>query len=183
MNTNKPTTDEEILQAFAQQANKHKAFEWLLNTYQQKTYWHIRRMVINHDDADDVLQNTMIKVWENLHQFKGNAKLFTWIYRIATNEALNFLNKQKHHQNIEETSPELLSHLTTTGHFNGSSAELKLQQAILKLPEKQRLVFNLKYFDNMKYEEMSEVLETSVGALKASYHHAVKKIEEYLTVH
>lgn len=183
MSTNKPTTDEDILQAFAQQANKHKAFEWLLNAYQQKTYWHIRRMVINHDDADDVLQNTMIKVWENLHQFKGNAKLYTWIYRIATNEALNFLNKHKQHQNIEETSPELLSHLTTTGYFNGNSAELKLQQAIINLPEKQRLVFNLKYFDNMKYEEMSEVLETSVGALKASYHHAVKKIEEYLTVH
>jgi RNA polymerase sigma-70 factor (ECF subfamily) len=183
MNTNKPITDEEILRAFAQHTSKHMAFEWLLNTYQQKTYWHIRRIVINHDDADDVLQNTMIKVWENLHQFKGNAKLYTWIYRIATNEALNFLNKQKHHQNIEETSPELLNHLTTAGYFNGNSAELKLQQAIINLPEKQRLVFNLKYFDNMKYEEMSEVLETSVGALKASYHHAVKKIEEYLTVH
>jgi RNA polymerase sigma-70 factor (ECF subfamily) len=98
MSTNKPTSDTEILQAFAQDATRHKAFEWLLNTYQQKTYWHIRRMVINHDDADDVLQNTMIKVWENLNQFKGNAKLYTWIYRIATNEALNFLNKQKQHQ-------------------------------------------------------------------------------------
>jgi RNA polymerase sigma-70 factor (ECF subfamily) len=124
----------------------------------------------------------MIKVWENLNQFKGNAKLYTWIYRIATNEALNFLNKQKQHQNIEDTSPELLGHLTTTGYFNGNSAELKLQQAIINLPEKQRLVFNLKYFDNMKYEDMSEVLETSVGALKASYHHAVKKIEAYLSV-
>jgi RNA polymerase sigma factor (sigma-70 family) len=183
MSTNKPTSDIEILQAFAQDATKHKAFDWLLNSYQQKTYWHIRRMVISHDDADDVLQNTMIKVWENLHKFKGNAKLYTWIYRIATNEALNFLNKQKLHQNIEDTSPELLGHLTATSYFNGNSAELKLQQAIINLPEKQRLVFNLKYFDNMKYDDMSEVLETSVGALKASYHHAVKKIEAYLSVH
>lgn len=183
MSTAQPISDVQILQAFAQKATQHKAFEWLLNAYQQKTYWHIRRMVINHDDADDVLQNTMIKVWENLHQFKGEAKLYTWIYRIATNEALNHLNKQKQHQNIEETSAELMNHLTTTGYFNGNSAELKLQQAILTLPEKQRLVFNLKYFDNMKYEEMSEVLDTSVGALKASYHHAVKKIEEYLTKH
>jgi RNA polymerase sigma-70 factor (ECF subfamily) len=122
-------------------------------------------------------------VWENLHKFKGNAKLYTWIYRIATNEALNFLNKQKLHQNIEDTSPELLGHLTATSYFNGNSAELKLQQAIINLPEKQRLVFNLKYFDNMKYDDMSEVLETSVGALKASYHHAEKKIEAYLSVH
>jgi RNA polymerase sigma-70 factor (ECF subfamily) len=183
MSAAQPISDAQIIKAFAQKATQHKAFEWLLNDYQQKTYWHIRRMVINHDDADDVLQNTMIKVWENLHQFKGEAKLYTWIYRIATNEALNHLNKQKQHQNIEDTSPELMNHLTTTEYFNGNSAELKLQQAILTLPEKQRVVFNLKYFDNMKYDEMSEVLDTSVGALKASYHHAVKKIEEYLAKH
>lgn len=174
-------TDQEILQAFGMQAQKHQAFEWLLAKYQQKTYWHIRRIVISHDDADDVCQNTLIKIWENLTQFKGEAQLYTWIYRIATNEALAFLNKKKQHLDIDATSPELLHHLTASHYFDGNAAELKLQQAILTLPEKQRVVFNLKYFDQMKYEEMSEVLETSVGALKASYHHAVKKIEEFVT--
>lgn len=173
-------TDTEIINAFGNTNTKHKAFEWLLDCYQKRTYWHIRRIVINHDDADDVCQNTMIKVWENLHQFKSDSKLYTWIYRIATNEALTFLNKQKNHQSIENTSAELMGHLTASSYFNGNAAELKLQQAILLLPEKQRLVFNMKYFENMKYEEISEVVGTSVGALKASYHHAVKKIEDFV---
>ncbi len=174
-------TDEEILHAFRLNKRDEIAFGWLLDNYQQKIYWHIRRMVISHDDADDVCQNTLVKIWENLHTFKGESQLYTWIYRIATNEALTFLNKKKHHLDIDQTSPELMTHLTAANYFNGNAAELKLQQAILQLPEKQRLVFNLKYFENMKYEEMSEVLETSVGALKASYHHAVKKIEELVT--
>lgn len=173
-------TDEHILTAFRDETSKQKAFGWLLDKYQKRTYWHIRRIVINHEDADDVCQNTFIKVWENLHAFRADSKLYTWLFRIATNESLTFLNKKKNNQSLEETSPELLQHLTGASYFNGTAAELKLQQAILTLPEKQRLVFNMKYFDDLKYEEMSEVLGTSVGALKASYHHAVKKIEEFL---
>lgn len=176
----KEIADSEILQAFANPNTKNKAFEWLLNKYHKKTYWHVRRMVISHDDANDVSQNTMIKIWENLSGFKQESKLYTWIYRIATNEALAFLNKRKNQQSIDDTSPELLNHLTTSSYFNGNEAELKLQQAILKLPEKQRLVFNMKYFENITYEEMSEIMDTSVGALKASFHHASKKIEQSL---
>ncbi len=172
--------DNDILHAFGNAKTKSKAFEWLLDKYHQRTYWHIRRMVIDHDDADDVCQNTMIKIWEHLGSFKAESKLYTWIFRIASNEALAFLNKKKNNLSLEDTSPALLEHLTTGSYFNGNAAELKLQQAILQLPDKQRLVFNMKYFDSMKYEEMSEILETSTGALKASYHHAVKKIEEFL---
>lgn len=174
-------TDELILSVFGDEHTRQKAFGWLLDKYQKKTYWHIRRIVVSHDDADDVCQNTFIKVWENLHQFRADSRLYTWLFRIATNESLTFLNKKKNNQRLEDTSPELLQHLTQSTYFNGNQAELKLQQAILTLPEKQRLVFNMKYFDNMKYEEMSEVLGTSVGALKASYHHAVKKIEEIVS--
>lgn len=172
--------DKDILSAFGNSKTKSKAFEWLLDKYHQRTYWHIRRMVIDHDDADDVCQNTMIKIWEHLDSFKAESKLYTWIFRIASNEAIAFLNKKKQHLSIEGASPALLAHLTTESYFNGNAAELKLQQAILQLPDKQRLVFNMKYFDQLKYEEMSEILETSVGALKASYHHATKKIEEFL---
>lgn len=174
-------TDELILSAFGIEHTRQKAFGWLLDKYQKKTYWHVRRIVVSHDDAADVCQNTFIKVWENLHNFRSDSKLYTWLFRIATNESLTFLNKRKNNQSLDDTSPELLQHLTQGSHFNGNQAELKLQQAVLTLPEKQRLVFNMKYFDNMKYEEMSEVLGTSVGALKASYHHAVKKIEEIVT--
>lgn len=174
-------TDEEILKAFGNSATRHKAFEWLLDKYQKKTYWHIRRIVISHDDADDVCQNTLIKVWQHLDEFRADSKLYTWIFRIATNEALTFLNKKKNNQSLEDTPPELFEHLTNSQYFDGNRGELKLQEAILKLPEKQRLVFNMKYFDQVKYEEMSEILGTSVGALKASYHHAVKKIEDLLS--
>lgn len=173
-------SDDDILRAFGDAKTKSKAFEWLLDKYHQRTYWHIRRMVIDHDDADDVCQNTLIKIWEHLDSFKAESKLYTWIFRIASNEALAFLNKKKNNLRIDDASPALLAHLTTGSYFNGNAAELKLQQAILQLPDKQRLVFNMKYFDNMKYEDMSEVLETSVGALKASYHHATKKIEEFI---
>jgi RNA polymerase sigma factor (sigma-70 family) len=180
MQENTPYSDEWIIQSFADKALKNKAFEAILDQYQQKVYWHVRRMVISHDDADDVCQNTFIKVWENLHQFKGQSKLYTWIYRIATNEALSFLNSKKANQSLEDTPADLLNHLHNPEYFNGNHITLKLQEALLQLPEKQRLVFNMKYFENMKYEEMSDVLDTSVGALKASYHHAVKKIESYL---
>ena len=138
--------------------------------------------MINHDDADDVLQNTFIKVWENLNKFREDSKLYTWIYRIATNEALQFIQKKKQHFNItlDDVSYELSSHLTADNYFDGNNIALKLQQAILTLPNKQRIVFNMKYYENMKYEDMKDVLETSVGALKASYFHAVKKIEDYM---
>lgn len=174
-------TDEAILSAFREEHTREKAFGWLLDKYHKRTYWHIRRLVINHDDADDVCQNTLIKVWENLHAFRADSKLYTWMFRIATNESLAFLNRQKKNVSLEDTDPVLAGYLTQESYFNGNAAELRLQQAILTLPEKQRIVFNLKYFDNMKYEEMSEVLDTSVGALKASYHHAVKKIEQFIT--
>lgn len=163
------------------QETKNKAFEYLLDKYQKRVYWHVRRIVIDHDDADDVTQNTFIKVWTQLEQYRGESKLYTWLYRVATNEALYFLNRKKASLNIplDAEDSELINTLQSGHYFNGNALELKLQAAILSLPTKQRTVFNLKYFDNMKYEDMSEILETSVGALKASYHHAVKKIESF----
>ncbi len=175
-------SDNEIILKFADEKTRTAAFELILEKYQKKTYWHIRRIVINHDDADDVLQNTFIKVWENLSKFREDSKLYTWIYRIATNEALQFIQKKKQNYNItlDDVSYELSSYLTAENYFDGNNIALKLQQAILTLPNKQRIVFNMKYYENMKYEDMKDVLETSVGALKASYFHAVKKIEEYM---
>lgn len=178
----KQITDAEIMAMFATANTRNEAFKLLLNKYQQKIYWHIRRMVIDHDDADDVTQDVFIKVWKNLENFRNDSQLYTWIYRIATNECLTFLNKKKQKNNIplDDVLYDLSDSLTESSYFNGDQAQKKLQQAILTLPEKQRIVFNLKYFEEMKYEEMAEVLETSVGALKASYHFAVKKIESYL---
>ena len=160
------------------------ALHHLIEKYQQKLYWQIRKIVINHDDADDVMQNTFIKVWKGLENFKAESQLFTWLYRIATNESLTFL-RQKQKQNTVSLHPieyQLSKSLESDVYFKGDDIQMKLQQAILTLPEKQRIVFNMRYFDEMAYEEMSGVLETSVGALKASYHHAAKKIEEFLTV-
>ena len=174
--------DSEILLKFSNTNTREEAFGLLLKKYQQKIYWHIRRMVINHDDADDLVQDVFIKVWRNLENFKNNSQLYTWLYRIATNECLTFLNKKKQQNNIplDEINYELADSLTASSYFNGNQAQLKLQQALLTLPEKQRLVFNMKYFDELKYEEMSDILGTSVGALKASFHLAVKKIEGFL---
>lgn len=174
--------DEEILNLFANEATRNRSLEILIDTYQQRLYWHIRKIVISHDDSDDVLQNTYIKIWKGLEHFKGDSALFTWIYRIATNEALTFL-KQKQRKETVSLHPieyQLSKSLEADHYFKGDEIRLKLQQAILELPEKQRLVFNMRYFDEMTYEEMSGILETSVGALKASYHHAAKKIEEKL---
>jgi RNA polymerase sigma-70 factor (ECF subfamily) len=175
-------SDKEILSGFKTHLGREAAFKLLIKKYQRKTYWHIRRIVIDHDDADDVVQNTFIKIWENIDQFREDAKLYTWIFRIATNEALQFINRKKSnlHVSIEDLQFSLADSLQSSAYFNGDKAALKLQQAILTLPEKQRLVFNMKYFDNLKYEEIEEILGTSTGALKASYHHAVKKIEEFL---
>lgn len=174
--------DAEILSKFQDEKTRNQAFNLLLKKYQQKLYWHIRRMVIDHDDADDLIQDTFIKVWKNLPGFRSDAQLYTWMYRIATNECITFLNKKKQKNNIslDDVAYELADTLADSSYFNGDQAQLKLQQAILTLPDKQRLVFNMKYYDDMKYEEMSDVLGTSVGALKASFHLAVKKIESFL---
>lgn len=174
--------DEEILSKFRDEKTRNEAFNMLLKKYQQKIYWHVRRMVIDHDDADDVTQDVFIKVWKNLPGFRNDAQLYTWMYRIATNECITFLNKKKQKNNVslDDVDYELSDTLASSDQFTGDKIQMKLQQAILTLPDKQRLVFNMKYFDDMKYEEMSEVLGTSVGALKASYHLAVKKIESFI---
>lgn len=178
----KQFSDDEILKLYKEESSRNKALQCLIEKYQQKLYWQIRKIVIDHDDADDVLQNSFIKIWKGLENFKEESQLFTWLYRIATNEALTFL-RQKKKQNATSLHPieyQLSKLLESDVYFEGDAIQLKLQQAILTLPEKQRLVFNMRYYDEMPYEQMSDVLETSVGALKASYHHAVKKIEEYL---
>lgn len=164
---------------------QHEAFRKLLQLYQKPLYNHIRNIVLNHDDTDDVLQNTFIKVFQNLENFKGESKLFSWMYRIATNEALTFLQQKAKKQGIssEEVQKNALSKLESDVFFDGNEIQLKLQKAIATLPEKQQLVFKMKYFEELKYEEISEIVDTSVGALKASYHLAVKKIEEFLKQH
>jgi RNA polymerase sigma-70 factor (ECF subfamily) len=174
--------DAEILRKFQDEKTRNEAFNLLLKKYQQKIYWHVRRMVIDHDDADDIVQDVFIKVWKNLPGFRSDSQLYTWMYRIATNECITFLNRKKMKNNIplDDVAYDLSESLADSTYFNGDKAQLKLQQALLTLPEKQRLVFNMKYFDDMKYEEMSDVLGTSVGALKASFHLAVKKIEAFL---
>ena len=161
---------------------QNEAFRKLLQLYQKPLYNHIRNMVLNHDDCNDVLQNTFIKVFANLKNFKGDSKLFSWMYRIATNEALTFMQQRAKKQGIsnEEVRQKAINKLESDVYFDGTEIQLKLQKAIAILPEKQQLVFKMKYFEELKYEEMSEILTTSVGALKASYHIAVKKIEEYL---
>jgi RNA polymerase sigma factor (sigma-70 family) len=173
--------DDEIIKIY-KEGNQHYAFNLLVGKYKEKLYYIIRRMVIDHDDADDLVQNTFIKVWEALPDFRQEASLYTWLYKIAVNESITFLNKKKKKFLIPLVNVEhaLTSKLESDAYFEGSDIQMKLQKAILKLPEKQRLVFNMKYFDEMKYEEMAEVLNTSVGALKASYHIAVGKIEEFL---
>jgi RNA polymerase sigma-70 factor (ECF subfamily) len=175
--------DEEILSKFREDKTRNEAFNLLLKKYQQKIYWHVRRMVINHDDADDIVQDVFVKIWKNLPGFRNDAQLYTWMYRIATNECITFLNKKKQKNNIslDDVDYELADTLSSSDQFTGDQIQRKLQEAILTLPDKQRLVFNMKYFDDMKYEEMSDVLGTSVGALKASYHLAVKKIESFIT--
>ena len=158
------------------------AFKQLVHQYQKPLYFHIRNIVLNHDDADDVLQNTFIKVFSNIANFKGDSKLYSWMYRIATNESLSFIEQRAKKQGIsnEEIQQKAIMNLQSDVYFEGNEIQLKLQKAIAILPEKQQLVFKMRYFEEIKYENMSEILDTSVGALKASYHHAVKKIEDYL---
>lgn len=178
----KQVEDSEILEKFSSEKTRNEAFNLLLTKYQQKIYWHIRRLVIDHDDTDDLVQEVFVKVWKNLSAFRHDAQLYTWIYRIATNESITFLNKKKQRNNtpLDEVAPELAETLTASSYFNGDKLQMKLQQALLTLPEKQRLIFNMKYFDDLKYDEISEITGTSVGALKASFHIAVKKIEVFM---
>ena len=178
-----PYIEEEVIKQLRDPKLQRGAFEQVVNYYGEKLYWQIRKMVLNHDDANDLLQNTFMKAWMNIDYFRGEAKLSTWLYKIAINECITFLNRQRslNHVSIDDTDVFLLERLKGAGHFHGDAEQMKLQEAILTLPEKQRAVFCMKYFDDMKYEEMSEVFGTSVGALKASYHHAVKKVEEFLT--
>ncbi|TVZ55294.1 RNA polymerase sigma-70 factor (ECF subfamily) [Lutibacter sp. Hel_I_33_5] len=176
-------TNEKTLVAQLQDAKqKDSAFRELISLYKERLYWHIRKIVISHDDADDVLQNTFIKVFTSIHKFNQDSKLYSWMYRIATNEAITFLNKKAKERKVDitEIQSELANDLTNDNHFTGDEIQMILQKAIVQLPQKQQLVFNMKYFDEMKYQEISEILETSVGSLKASYHHAVKKIEQYI---
>jgi RNA polymerase sigma-70 factor (ECF subfamily) len=164
---------------FETPGTREKAFEAILSKYQERLYWHIRRLVIDHEDANDVLQNSLIRSWKGLNGFRQDAQLYTWLYRIATNESLSFLEqkKKKAAVSIEDVSVWMSEQLKAEEGFDINNLEWKLQLAIQQLPEKQKLVFNLRYFDEMPYEEMSRILGTSVGALKASYHHAVKKVE------
>ncbi len=175
-------SDKDLVSWFSVKEKKELAFTRIMEKYQEKLYWHVRRIVISHDDADDVIQNTFIKVWNNLDHFRKDSGLFTWLFRIATNEALTILKKQKRNKFLPWSDYEnyLEENLESDEYFLGDAIAEKLQKAIIRLPEKQRLVFNMKYFEEMKYEDMAEILGTSVGALKASYHHAVKKIENYL---
>jgi len=179
------TSDAELLVEFRNPATKEKAFTAMIKKYQEKLYWHVRRMVIEHEDANDVLQNVFIRVWNGLENFREESQLYTWLYRIATNECLTYIEQQKKRGSVSLNDVEsgLSNKIKADQHFDANRLEWKLQLAIQQLPEKQRIVFNLRYYDEMPYEEMSRVLETSEGALKASYHHAVKKIEDYIKNH
>lgn len=177
--------DKELILRLTSDKTKEMGFKELLTLYKERLYWHIRKIVVSHDDADDVLQNTFIKVYKNIHKFKGESKLFSWMYRIATNEALTHLKRNAKLKSIssEELQQQTMDNLQADVYFEGSEIQLKLQKAMATLPHKQKLVFNMRYFDEIKYSELSEILETSEGALKASYHIAVKKIEDYLINH
>ncbi|MDO5608358.1 MAG: RNA polymerase sigma factor [Capnocytophaga sp.] len=174
--------EKELISQLQNPKTQSKAFEILVQQYQRRLYWHIRRMVLSHDDTDDVLQDTFVKVFKNITNFRGESSLFSWLYRIATNQALDFLKKRaaEKHTSIEDIQADRASQLQSDAYYEGDAMQLKFQQAIATLPEKQQLVFNMKYFEEMKYEEISEILDTSVGALKASYHHAVQKIKNFL---
>lgn len=179
------TSDTELLVQFRNPITKEKAFTSIIKKYQEKLYWHVRRMVIDHEDANDVLQNVFLRVWNGLENFREDSQLYTWLYRIATNECLTYIEQQKKRSAVplDESEGGLSNKIKADSHFDAKRLEWKLQLAIQQLPEKQRIVFNLRYYDEMPYEEMSRVLETSEGALKASYHHAVKKIEDYIKNH
>ena len=174
--------EKEIIALLQDSARQREAFECIVKEYSEQLYWQIRRMVLSHDDANDLLQNTFIKAWTNIDYFRGDAKISTWLYRIALNECLTFMNKQRAttQLSIEDVQAEMLDKMETDLYFDGDETQKIFLKAVHALPEKQQMVFNLKYFKEMKYEEISEILGTSIGALKASYHHAIKKIEHFL---
>jgi RNA polymerase sigma-70 factor (ECF subfamily) len=177
------TNEKELIHQLQQESSRDIAFRSLMALYKERLYWHIRKIVISHDDADDVLQNTFIKVYRSIQNFKGESKLYSWMYRIATNESITFLNKEAKRKQIsnEEVKTNAINNLKADVYFEGDEIQIKLQKAIATLPQKQQLVFNMRYFDEVKYKNMSEILDTSEGALKSSYHLAVKKIEAFLT--
>jgi RNA polymerase sigma-70 factor (ECF subfamily) len=179
------SSDTELLVQFRNPITKEKAFTTIIKKYQEKLYWHVRRMVIEHEDANDVLQNVFVRVWNGLENFREDSQLYTWLYRIATNECLTYIEQQKKRAAValDEVESGLSNKIKADSHFDANRLEWKLQLAIQRLPEKQRIVFNLRYYDEMPYEEMGRILDTSEGALKASYHHAVKKIEDYIKNH
>jgi len=178
-------SDTELLVQFRNPVTKERAFTAIIKKYQEKLYWHVRRMVIDHEDANDVLQNVFLRVWNGLGNFREDSQLYTWLYRIATNECLTYIEQQKKRMSVslDEFDSGPSNKVRADSHFDANRLEWKLQLAIQQLPEKQKIVFNLRYYDEMPYEEMSRVLDTSEGALKASYHHAVKKIEDYIKNH
>lgn len=180
-----PKENEELVARLRQPGTVRTAFNEVMRLYSEPLYWQIRRIVQNHDDADDILQNTFMKAWSNIENFRGEAKLSTWLYKIAINESLGFLERERKRLNmsLDDQEAEMIHNIAADEEFDGEELARKLQEAIASLPEKQRLVFNMKYFDDLKYEEMSEILGTSVGALKASYHLASKKIEQYFNEH
>lgn len=175
---NMAINEEELVRQLQDKSAQRAAFARVVSVYSEPIYWQIRRIVLSHDDANDLLQNTFIKAWTNLESFRGDSKISTWLYRIAINEALNFVQKQKKHFSLDEDS-SVVDFLMSDEFFDGDELQAQLQAVIAQLPEKQRLVFQMKYFQDMKYEEISEILGTSVGALKATYHHAVKKIADF----
>lgn len=177
-----PIDEKKLISELQNESTAHRAFRTLMEVYSEPLYWQIRKMVFSHDDADDLLQNVFLKAWSNIHNFRGEAKLSTWLYKIAVNESINFINKEKSRRGLSEDADAsfLLENAEADTYFDGDELEMQLQKAVASLPEKQRLVFNMKYFDEMKYEEISDILGTSVGALKASYHHAVKKISDFI---
>lgn len=176
--------ERDLISRLRSPATRTLAFEELVRTYQRMLYFHIRRIVIDHDDADDILQNTLLKAWKNIDRFRAESALKTWLYRIATNESLTFLSQKKRrfYQPVEDLQDDLRHSLSSGQYIDGDEIQKKLQHAILTLPERQRMVFNMRYFETLKYNEIADILGVSVGALKASYHHAVKKIEAYLAV-
>ena len=179
---NSPYNEREVLALLQDESTQKRGFEMIVAKYSEQLYWQIRRMVLSHEDANDLVQNTFIKAWTNIDYFRAEAKISTWLYRIALNECLTFLNKQRAMSTVSLDDPDAnaIGRLESDPYFSGDKIQLALQKALLTLPEKQRMVFNLKYYQEMKYEEMSEIFGTSVGALKSSYHYAVKKIEKFL---
>jgi RNA polymerase sigma-70 factor (ECF subfamily) len=176
-------TDEiTLVQQLQNSKTRDRAFRVLITQYKERLYWHIRKIVVVHDDADDVLQNTFVKIFKNIEKFNSQSKLYSWMYRIATNESITFINKKAKERSVDisDYQEKLMSTLESDIYFSGDEIQIILQKAIATLPQKQQLVFNMKYFDELKYDEISSILETSVGALKASYFHAVKKIEKYI---